>query len=220
MRGIRARRLGNSIRARLKRPVIFTLVTVLLLFVLIIAYVISNIGSMVVELALADATDVITITVNDVISEKVMDGSIDYSDLVTLEKDADGNITALLTNMANVNYLQSEITGEIVKRFSDMDVTRVDIPIGNLIGGTLLSGRGPKISVDILSVTNVSATLRNEFSSAGINQTRHRIILQVDVGLGILLSGYRDKWDDVQTEITVCETVIVERVPETYASLG
>ena len=220
MRGMRARRLGNSIRARLKRPAIFTLVIVLLLFVIIIAYVISNIGSMVVELALADATDVITITVNDVISEKVMDGSIDYSDLVTLEKDADGNITALLTNMANVNYLQSEITGEIVKRFSDMDVTRVDIPIGNLIGGTLLSGRGPKISVDILSVTNVSATLRNEFSSAGINQTRHRIILQVDVGLGILLSGYRDKWDDVQTEITVCETVIVGRVPETYASLG
>ena len=68
--------------------------------------------------------------------------------------------------------------------------------------------------------TNVSATLRNEFSSAGINQTRHRIILQVDVGLGILLSGYRDKWDDVQTEITVCETVIVGRVPETYASLS
>ena len=167
MRGIRARRLGNSIRARLKRPAIFTLVTVLLLLVMIIAYVISNIGSMVVELALADATDVITITVNDVISEKVMDGSIDYSDLVTLEKDADGNITALLTNMANVNYLQSEITGEIVKRFSDMDVTRVDIPIGNLIGGTLLSGRGPKISVDILSVTNVSATLRNELIRQG-----------------------------------------------------
>ena len=63
MRGIRARRLGNSIRARLKRPAIFTLVTVLLLLVMIIAYVISNIGSMVVELALADATDVITITV-------------------------------------------------------------------------------------------------------------------------------------------------------------
>lgn len=220
MRGMRARRLGNSIRARLKRPAIFTLVIVLLLFFVIAAYIISNIGSMVVELAIAEATDVITITVNDVISEKVMDGSIDYSDLVTLDKDSDGNITALLTNMANVNYLQSEITGEIVKRFSDMDVTRVDIPIGNLIGGTLLSGKGPKISVDILSVTNVSATLRNEFSSAGINQTRHRIILQVDVGLGILLSGYRDKWDDVQTEITVCETVIVGRVPEMYASLS
>lgn len=219
MPGGRARRLGSRIRSRIRRPAAILAFSLIAVMIVLIAYVFSNIGSMVVELAIAEATDVITITVNDVITEKVMDGEVDYSDLVTLEKDSEGNITALLTNMANVNYLQSDITREVVKRFTDKDVTRVEIPLGTLIGGTLLSGKGPKISVDILSITNVSAQLRNEFSSAGINQTRHRMIMEVEVSLGILLAGYRDRWDRVDTEITVCETIIVGRVPNTYASM-
>lgn len=219
MPGGRVRRLGSRIRSRIRRPAAILAFSLIAVMIVLIAYVISNIGSMVVELAIAEATDVITITVNDVITEKVMDGEVDYSDLVTLEKDSEGNITALLTNMANVNYLQSDITREVVKRFTDKDVTRVEIPLGTLIGGTLLSGKGPKISVDILSITNVSAQLRNEFSSAGINQTRHRMIMEVEVSLGILLAGYRDRWDRVDTEITVCETIIVGRVPNTYASM-
>lgn len=219
MPGGRVRRLGSRIRGRIRRPAAILAFSLIAVMIVLIAYVISNIGSMVVELAIAEATDVITITVNDVITEKVMDGEVDYSDLVTLEKDSEGNITALLTNMANVNYLQSDITREVVKRFADKNVTRVEIPLGTLIGGTLLSGKGPKISVDILSITNVSAQLRNEFSSAGINQTRHRMIMEVEVSLGILLAGYRDRWDRVDTEITVCETIIVGRVPNTYASM-
>lgn len=215
----RVRRLGSRLRGRFRRPAAVFLVSVVAVVIILSAYAVSNIGSMVVELAIAEATDVITITVNDVITEKVKNGEVDYSDLVTLEKDSEGNITALLTNMANVNYLQSEITSAVVKRFSDMDVTRVEIPLGTLIGGTLLSGKGPKISVDIISITNVSAQLRNEFSSAGINQTRHRMIMEVEVSLGILLAGFRDRWDKVDTEITVCETIIVGRVPNTYASI-
>ena len=188
--------------------------------VLVLIYCLSHLSPMVVELALANATDAITLTVNDVISDKVLDGSVGYDDLVTLEKDSEGNITALVTNMANINVLQAEITNAIVERFSETDVTRVSIPLGNLIGGAILSGKGPMVSVDILSVTNVNTAFRNEFSSAGINQTRHRIMMDVEVTLGILLAGYDDMWDSVTTEVTVAETVIVGAVPNTFASLG
>ena len=205
---------------RLKRPFWVVMTFIIVIAVVLSFYIYSNIGSMVVELALAEATDVITLTVSDVIAEKIMDGEVNYSDLVSLQKDSEGNITALVTDMARMNYLQAEITRAILTKFRDTDVTRVQIPLGNLIGGTVLSGRGPAISVDILSVTNVSSNFRNEFSSAGINQTRHRIIMEVEVTLGILLAGYRDKWDSVVTEIPVAETVIVGSVPNTYASFG
>jgi sporulation protein YunB len=172
----------------------------------------------VVELALSEASDNITVVVNDTISELMLDGSLDYTNLVTLEKDNSGNVTALMTNIANINLLQAEITNSIVNHFSDSDITAVNVPIGNLIGGALLSGKGPWITVDVLSVTNVKTSFKNEFTSAGINQTRHRILMDVEVTVGIIVGGYR-QWENVLTEVNVAETVIVGNVPGTYATL-
>ena len=107
----------------------------------------------------------------------------------------------------------------IVRRFADEDMTRVSIPVGNLLGGTLLSGRGPRLKLDILSVTNVVTSFRNDFTSAGINQTRHRIIMDVEVTLEVMLGNERGT-DTVNTEVNVAETVIVGAVPNMYASLG
>ena len=106
----------------------------------------------------------------------------------------------------------------MVERFADTDLTRISIPLGNLIGGTLLSGKGPRLKLDILSVTNVVTSFRNEFTSAGINQTRHRIILDVDVSLEVLM-GPDSGTDSVLTEVIVAETVIVGSVPDAYAAI-
>ncbi len=171
-----------------------------------------------VELALATATDDITIAVNETVAKIMGRENVTYSSLVTLEKDSAGNITALVSNVANINMLQAEITNAIVERFGDTDITRVSIPLGNLIGGALFSGRGPRINLHILSITNVSTSFRNEFTSAGINQTRHQIIMDVEVTLEILLGGKAGS-DRVLTEINVAETVIVGSVPDAYASV-
>lgn len=169
------------------------------------------------ELALGTATDYITIAVNETVAEVLSDDSMDYSKLVTLEKDGQGNITALMSNVTNINILQARITKAIAERFADSDITTVSIPIGNLIGGALLSGRGPRLNLDILSITNVTTGFRNEFTSAGINQTRHQIILEVEVSLEVLM-GAASGYESVVTEISVAETVIVGAVPGTYAS--
>ena len=207
--------------ARRKSKVIGTVIICLVgaAFIGASAMVMSHFRPMAVEMALATATDDITLAVNDTISEKMSDGSLSYENLVTLEKDANGNITALSTNIANINILQAEITNAIVEHFAKTDITPVSIPLGNLIGGTLFSGKGPRITVDMLSVTNVTTGFRNEFSSAGINQTRHQIVMVVEVTLGIILAGSR-KTDTVVTEVNVAETVIVGTVPGTYATIG
>lgn len=172
----------------------------------------------VTELALAAATDDITIIVNDVVSEILEGGELDYEKLVTLERNGQGAVTALIANSANINALRAKVTNAVVERFADTDLTRISIPVGNLIGGTLLSGKGPRLKLDILSVTNVVTSFRNEFTSAGINQTRHRIILDVEVSLEVLL-GPDSGTDSVLTEVIVAETVIVGTVPDAYAAI-
>lgn len=179
----------------------------------------SRLDGTFVELALAAATDDITIAVNETVAEVMEAGKIDYKELVTLERDASGAVTALVTNVANINILQAEVTNAVVERFSDSDITAVEIPLGNFIGGALFSGRGPRVRLDILSVTNVTTSFRNDFSSAGINQTRHRIIMDVDVTLEVLL-GRGTGTDSVTTEISVAETVIVGAVPGAYAAIS
>ena len=202
-----------------KRAIGTILICGSLLIVLIsVLMFISHVRPMVIDIALASATDEITLAVNDIVSDMMSDGSLDYSNLVTLEKDSNGNITALITNVSAVNTVQSELTNRIVEHFFQTDITPVSIPLGSLIGGAVFSGRGPRITFDVLSVTNVSTNFRHEFSSAGINQTRHQIMMDVEVTFGILLNRYRD-YDTVLTEISIAETVIVGKVPETYASL-
>ena len=96
-----------------------------------------------------------------------------------------------------------------------MSSTELAIPIGTLTGSPLLAGRGPCLRVRMQSVGTATARFDNQFSSAGINQTRHRIILDVDVHVSILLPGLTT-YTKVSNEIAVAETVIVGGVPETY----
>lgn len=187
--------------------------------VLVIALLLTvKLTPTVTELALATATDDITIAVNDVVSEILDGGELEYDKLVTLERDVSGTVTALIANSANINALKARVTNAVVERFADTDITHVTVPLGNLLGGTLLSGRGPRVKLDILSVTNVVTSFRNEFTSAGINQTRHRIIMDVKVSLEVLIGPERGT-DEVLTEVIVAETVIVGAVPDAYATL-
>jgi len=206
-------------RERYRRRAAGILFVLAVIAVVFAAAALKNLRSVAVELAIADATDIITITVNDVVQQAMRSGGMDYSDLVTLEKDRDGNITALITNMSKINTVQAEMSNAVVQRFGESDLTEIGIPLGNLFGTAILSGRGPRVKIRMLSVTNVSTEFRHEFSSAGINQTRHQILMDIHVGLGVLFAG-RKETDDVTVTVNIAETVIIGGVPNTYADLG
>lgn len=165
------------------------------------------------------ATTRVSNTVNRIISEAVneaiQNGEISYEQLISLEKDTEGHITAVHSNMAAFNRLQSQILDIILLKIDQVSARELSIPIGTLTGSALLAGRGPRISVRMESVGSSSARFENRFISAGINQTNHRIVLAVDVSVSILLPGYATA-TKVSTEVTVAETVIVGAVPETY----
>lgn len=165
------------------------------------------------------ATTRVSNTVNRIISEAVdeaiQSGEIRYDQLISFEKDNEGRITAVHSNMAACNRLQSEILDLILTRVGQVSARELSIPIGSLTGSALLAGRGPRISVRMESVGTSSAWFENEFISAGINQTNHRIILHIEVSVAILLPGVTTT-TKVSNAVTVAETVIVGSVPETY----
>ena len=197
-----------------QRVLIWLTVIFTLLLALTVA-VVLHMKPVVVDLATARTSNAVNRIVVAAVNDAVDSGRIDYEQLVDFDKDAEGHVTALRSNMAAFNRLQASIADDILQRMAEVSSTDLAIPIGTLTGSPLLAGRGPCLRVRMQSVGTATARFDNQFSSAGINQTRHRIILDVDVHVSILLPGLTT-YTKVSNEISVAETVIIGGVPETY----
>lgn len=209
MRRLRYIRLSGR-----QRLVIWSTLIVLALTTIVCVAVI-HMEPILISMATARASNTVNRIVVEAVNDAIQGGEIDYSILVSFEKDAEGHVTALKSNMAAFNRLQSRIADDILLRLSEVSTTTLSIPIGTLTGSSLLAGRGPAIKVKMQSVGSTTASFHNTFSAAGINQTRHQILLDVQVNVSILLPGFRTS-TKVNNEISVAETVIVGSVPQTY----
>ena len=170
------------------------------------------------QMVLSDATDLMTLCINDTISRKFAEEDYDYDYFVNLEYGADGSVTAVQTNMARINALSSELLSDIVDA-ADGGQLSLSIPVGNVLGSSLLLGKGPEIPVDITMLTSSHVDFKNELSDAGINQTKHQIKLDVVVDIDVIMP-----WQTISTqvvsEILIAETVILGDVPDTYLNWG
>jgi len=153
--------------------------------------------------------------VTEAVRDTIASGDIQYDRLISFEKDNEGGITALHSDMAEFNRLQASITEEILTRLGEVADSDLAIPLGTLTGSAFLAGRGPCFTVRMQSVGSCSAHFENQFSQAGINQTTHRILLCVEVYMSILLPGFQTG-TQVNSSFSVAETVIVGDVPGTY----
>lgn len=167
------------------------------------------------ELAVAKINDLASNLINQAVGEQIEEGNVQYEDLVFLNQDAQGNVTALTTNMREMNRLKTQLLTKLDSDIYNISGDEINIPVGNLTGIPLLSGRWGSIPVKIVAVSSSDANFRGEFEDAGINQTIHRIMMDVALDLIILLpSG--TVTDHVSTEVCVAETVLLGRVPESY----
>lgn len=156
---------------------------------------------------------------NDAIARQIAEGNIAYDRIVFFEKDLDGRITALKTNMSEVNRLKTDILNIINDEILALDTSDIGIPLGSLFLPEFLSGKGPAIPVHILSIRNSDAVFASHFSQAGINQTLHRLIMEVSVDVALLVLGHTTSFTMV-SEVVVAETVIVGDVPQTFLQTG
>ena len=156
---------------------------------------------------------------NDAIAKQIANGNIAYDRLVFFEKDLNGKITALKTNMSEVNRLKTDILNIINDEILALDASSIGIPLGSLFLPELLSGKGPAIPVHILSIRNSDASFVSHFEQAGINQTLHQVTMIVSVDVAVLVLGQTSSFT-VNSEVVVAETVIVGDVPSTFLQTG
>ena len=156
---------------------------------------------------------------NDAIARQIAIGDIQYDRIVFFEKDLDGRITALKTNMSEVNRLKTDILNIINDEILALDHSDIGIPLGSLFFPEVLSGKGPAIPVHILSIRNSDANFTSHFSQAGINQTLHRLNMEVSIDVAVLVLGKTSSFT-MTSEVVVAETIIVGDVPQTYLQTG
>lgn len=157
--------------------------------------------------------------INDAIDRQIEDGNIQYDRMVYFEKDLDGRITALKTNMSEVNRLKTDILNLINDEILALSTDDLGIPLGSLFLPELLSGRGPSIPVEILSIRNSDASFSSDFSEAGINQTLQQMNMHVSVDVTVLVLGQTNSFT-ISSQVIVAETIIVGDVPDTYFQTG
>ena len=166
------------------------------------------------ELASAQAADEASDLIAEAITAQMAREDISYDSLIVLERDAKGQILALRTDMNQLNRLRNETLSIINERILDAGQTELGIPLGSVVLPSLLSGKGPRLPVRVLTVSNSDAEFSSSFVAAGINQTLHRITMQVAMNITILTpAGTRQI--RVDSGVVVAETILIGQVPST-----
>ena len=208
------RRRPRSRRGRALLAVLLLFSSFLLFLIPAVRYFRALTGAM----AVSNATDLITRTVSDIVEEKMAELRKEGESFVSFEKDDSGAVTAIITDTPRVNVLSSELLDAVIQA-ADKGALDLSVSLGDLLGMSLPLGRGPRVPVKITMLTSSRVEVKNLLTAAGINQTRHQLILEVHVDADVLLP-WEIRSASIVNEVLVAETVVVGRTPETYVSLS
>ena len=167
-------------------------------------------------LALSRAQNLATVIINDTVAEALGADGYSFSRLITTEYDDSGKIAALSVDSVGMNRLKSLVSVSITKAIGEIEESRISIAVGTLTGSTILTGRGPKITLNVHISCACSIEVRNSFEYTGINQTVHKVMLDITTDVYVLSVG-NTLSSQVFTSIPVSETVIIGQIPEIYA---
>lgn len=168
------------------------------------------------ELCKNKAKSITTIISNDQ-ATKVM-SNYNYDDLVTIHKDEKNNITMVESNIIVINEIISDIPIKIQEDLNKVDSQDLYIRLGSFTGSKILSGRGPKVPIRISSIGDIETDFKSQFTSAGINQTLHRVFLQIKCRVSIL-TPFNTIEDEIINQVILAENIIVGNIPDTYYNL-
>ena len=141
-----------------------------------------------------------------------------YDELFTIEKDNNGNITMIKSNVIPINEIISDVAVRIQEELEKREDDKIQIPLGSVTGFKLLAGSGPNINIKIVPAGSVKTDLRSEFVAQGINQTLHRIYLQVDCQVTIV-TPYDEISKEISNQVLLIENVIIGNIPSTYLNI-
>lgn len=159
--------------------------------------------------------EMVSRVINDAVLAELENEDADYSKLVNLTTNADGEVISLESNVMNINKLKTRIAQRLEREIERLSEVDIQIPIGTLLGIQLLHGKGFSVGMTVQPMGFATASIISEFSEAGLNQTLHRIVIEINADVDAIIPGFSTRVP-VKTTIVAAETVIVGRVPNAY----
>lgn len=153
------------------------------------------------------------------IHETLSENPYDYNDFSKLLHDENGNITAVETLTGNVNRLQAELLVSLNEALDNSRDMEIEVSLGTASGVWIFAGKGPSLPMRILPIGSADVELVSTFESSGINQTCHKITIEVNAHVAGAVPFFKTE-TNVKYEYILTETVIVGNVPNGYAVLG
>lgn len=203
-------------RKKYKRRFALFLFLTALLLIACVAVTEMRIRPVLSAVAESRAKNIATEAVNDAVWQVLCEKDVQYESLVTLTKDENDKVTAISVDSVNLNTICAEIRRQITDYFKSLSEIQIGIPIGSLTGVDMLAGRGPSIHIGITLSGSAVTTIENDFQTAGINQTRHQMILTVNTKVYVIMQSGNFA-TEISNSIVVAETVIVGDIPEIYS---
>lgn len=205
------RRYSAKVR---RRRLIRRLVLVLLLLLALLLLIDRNFKPLVFSLAEARSAAMATQALSGALADALGDG-VGYDDLMNVRMDQKGQVALLSANTMRMNMIADKAGTAALRRLENMSSEQVSVPLGAALGVTLFAGSGPLIPVSILPVGSVQTDFATEFEACGINQTRHKVYLQVTASIRIVIPTGA-KTTKVTANMLVAESIIVGSVPEGF----
>ncbi len=209
------KRKKRKTRHRRKRRKLFILLLILLLIcALLFIYFQRNVTRVLISISEATMRASTTVAVNDAVYYTLSDG-MRYEDLVSIERNQNGDITALAANALKINKIARDTASISQANLKNLSLNGIPIPLGALTGIEAFAGLGPSIHFRIIPVSSVSCGFSSTFESVGINQTKHSIYLRVIADISIVMPSRTENFA-VTTDVLVGESVIVGEIPDAY----
>ncbi len=198
---------------RVRRFLIF-LIIVVLIATAIILYFDRVINPIIISTSETRIKMLTSRAVNSSISELLSDTNV-YDELITISTNDQGQITLIQANAVQINNLSKSISQTALSRIESIGEQGISIPLGTFSGLPLLAGKGPDVIIKMSPIGTLDCVFKSEFVQAGINQTLHRIYLDVSASVNLILPIF-DNNVTTYTQVMICESVIVGDVPEFY----
>ena len=183
-------------------------------FIFCTVYFRSNIVPTVMGSAVAEVRAMCTESINLAVTA-VVGGGLEYDDLFGVVKDDAGNIEMVQANSPEINMIAREIANLAQANLDALGLKEISIPRGTFTGLALLMGLGPEVTISVMPIGSALCDFVSFFTSAGINQTLHKIYIDVEAVINII-TPLDEPTITVKAEVLVAENLIVGEVPEFY----
>lgn len=197
-----------------KRRVLRRMLLAALLLAAALIMMERNFKPLVFSLAEARSASMASQVLYGALAEAIEDG-VSYEELMSVRMDEHGQVALLSANTMRMNRLADRAGQAALRRLGDMSSEQVSVPLGAVLGLTLLAGSGPGVPVSIVPIGSVSTEFATEFEACGINQTRHKVFLQLTASIRIVIPTGA-KTTQVSANMLVAESIIVGSVPEGF----